>query len=202
MLSAFREVLVVDFEYTTSAPPNRPGDRPQPLCVVVHELKSGRHFHLWYDELGTTPPWAQGPDTLVVAYYASAELVCYKAQGWPMPPRILDLFAEFRDKINGISVPGGASLLGALTYHGLTALEPLKNASFKLRSAMAHGPTATRRPKSLTIARAMSLPSSGFSLPCCRISTCQGPFCAGAMGQRWPLWSGPAPPSISRNWHY
>jgi DNA polymerase I len=38
---------------------------------------------------------------LFVAYYASAELGCFKALGWPMPVRILDLFVEFRCHLNG-----------------------------------------------------------------------------------------------------
>ena len=59
---------------------------------------------------------------LFVAYYASAELGCYRVLGWEMPRRILDLFTEFRDRTNGLPVPGGASLLGALTYFGLDSI--------------------------------------------------------------------------------
>jgi DNA polymerase I len=36
-----------------------------------------------------------------------------------MPPRILDLFAEFRDRTNGLPTAAGASLFGALTHFGL-----------------------------------------------------------------------------------
>ena len=42
-------------------------------------------------------PYATGGDVLFVAFYASAELVCYRVLGWPMPERILDLYVEFRD---------------------------------------------------------------------------------------------------------
>src|SRR5207244_8965796 len=48
----------------------------------------------------TTPPYATGPEVLFVAFYASAELGCYRALGWPMPERILDLFTEFRVHTN------------------------------------------------------------------------------------------------------
>ena len=57
-----------------------------------------------------------------MAYYASAELGCFLALGWPMPARILDLFAEFRASTNGLSLPCGAGLLGALQRHGLDAM--------------------------------------------------------------------------------
>jgi DNA polymerase-1 len=119
MLRAFREVVVVDFEFTAL-----PGERPNPVCAVAHELRSGRRFRLWQDQLGPAPapPYATGPDVLLIAYYASAELGCYRVLGWPMPQRVLDLFTEFRDRTNGLPTPAGAGLLGALTYFGLDAM--------------------------------------------------------------------------------
>jgi DNA polymerase I len=117
VLDAFREVLVVDFEFTAT-----PGNRPIPVCLVAHELRSGRRFRLWQDQLGPTPPYATGPDVLFVAYYASAELGCYRVLGWPMPERILDLFTEFRNRTNGLPTPAGAGLLGALTFFGLDGI--------------------------------------------------------------------------------
>src|SRR5215469_10658429 len=117
MLGAFREVVGVDFEFAIT-----PGDRPEPVCLVAHELRSGRRFQVWRDQFGTMPPYATGADVLFVAYYASAELGCYRVLGWPMPERILDLFTEFRDRTNGLPTPAGASLLGALTYFGLDGM--------------------------------------------------------------------------------
>jgi hypothetical protein len=117
VLAAFREVVVADFEFAIT-----PGERPDPLCLVVHELKSGHRFRIWQDQFGPTAPYATGSDVLFVAYYASAELGCYRVLGWPMPERILDLFAEFRNHTNGIYTPDGASLLGALTYFGLDGI--------------------------------------------------------------------------------
>jgi DNA polymerase I len=117
MLRAFREVVLVDFEFTAI-----PGERPGPVCAVAHELFSGRRFRLSQDQLGPAPPYAAGPDVLFVAYYASAELGCYRVLGWPMPARILDLFTEFRNRTNGLPTPAGAGLLGALTYFGLDAM--------------------------------------------------------------------------------
>jgi hypothetical protein len=111
-----REV-VVDFEFEIG-----PGERPVPVCLVAHELRSGRRFRTFQDQFGSAPPYAAGTDVLFVAYYASAELGCYRALGWPMPDRILDLYVEFRNQINGLSTPAGTSLLGALAYFGLDGM--------------------------------------------------------------------------------
>ena len=75
-------------------------------------------------EYGRTslPPYARGPDVLSTAFYASAELGCYRVLGWPMPDRILDLFTEFRARTNGLDTPAGNSLLGALAYFGLDGM--------------------------------------------------------------------------------
>jgi hypothetical protein len=124
MLGGFREIVLADFEFAIL-----PGERPKPLCQVAQELRSGRRFRLWQDQFGSSPPYATGSDVLFVAYYASAELGCYRALGWPMPQRILDLFAEFRVRTNMGSksdqakrTPAGAKLFGALTYFGLDAV--------------------------------------------------------------------------------
>ena len=117
MLAAYREVVVADFEFAIA-----PGERPDPVCLVAHELRSGRRFRLWRDQFGPAPPYATGPNVLLVAYYASAELGCYRALNWPMPERILDLFTEFRNHTNGCPTPSGASLLGALIYFGLDGM--------------------------------------------------------------------------------
>jgi hypothetical protein len=115
MLNCFREVVVADFEFVATA-----GNRPVPVCFVAHELNSGRRFCRWQDQFGPAPPFATGPDVLFVAYYASAELGCYRV--WPMPERIVDLFTEFRARTNGVATPAGNGLLGALTYFGLDAM--------------------------------------------------------------------------------
>jgi DNA polymerase-1 len=123
-LAAFREVVVADFEFAAT-----PGERPDPVCLVAHELRSGRKFRIWQDQLGPTPPYATGADVLFVAYYASAELGCYRVLGWPMPERILDLFAEFRVRTNmaakvdqALCTPAGSGLISALAYFGLDTI--------------------------------------------------------------------------------
>jgi hypothetical protein len=119
-LDGYRQVWLVDFEF--SAPP---GERPDPVCLVAREFRSGRTLRLWQDELGgrRMPPYPTGPDTLFVAYLASAEMGCHLALGWPLPARVLDLYVEFRNVANGTKPPNGFGLLGALTYHNLDAMD-------------------------------------------------------------------------------
>ena len=68
------------------------------------------------------PPYPTGPDVLFVAYYASAEISCHLALGWPVPERVLDLITEFRNFTNGIPTVSGAGLLGALAHYGLDSI--------------------------------------------------------------------------------
>ena len=110
----FREVWAVDFEFVAGS-----GARPDPVCLCAWELKSGKKLRLWRDEFGAAPPYPTDAGALFVAYYASAEVGCHLALGWPKPERILDLFTEFRCGTNGLGTPAGRGLLGALAYHGL-----------------------------------------------------------------------------------
>jgi DNA polymerase I len=118
MLAAYRETILADFEFEIG-----PGERPVPVCLVAKELRSGQTFRIFQDQFGAGPPYAAGPDVLFVAYYASAELGCYRALNWPMPERILDLFTEFRDRTNGLPLPCGANEIGALVYFGLDHMD-------------------------------------------------------------------------------
>jgi hypothetical protein len=113
----FTEIWLLDFEYISE-----PGSHPSPVCLVAKELVSGRRIRLWRDELGSKPPFRVEPDVLFVAYYAPAELSCFLALGWPLPTRILDLYTEFRVKTNGLPLPVGRGLLGALSYHGIAGI--------------------------------------------------------------------------------
>jgi hypothetical protein len=116
----FDQIWLADFEFR--APP---GERPQPLCLVARELHSGQEIRLWEDELRsrTAPPYPVDSASLFVAFFASAELGCHLALGWPMPARVLDLYAEFRCHTAGLVVPHGHGLLGALSWHGLDAMD-------------------------------------------------------------------------------
>lgn len=141
-LAMFREIVAVDTEFTAL-----PGERPVPVCAVAHELRSGRKIRIWLDQFvpvppgaigpTPTPPFATGPDVLFVAYYASAELNCFRVLSWPMPERVLDLYTEFRDRTNGRPTPAGRGLLGALTYFGLGAMDATEK--HELQEALGNG---------------------------------------------------------------
>jgi DNA polymerase I len=118
VFNEFREIVLCDFEFGSDD-----GDRPNPVCLVAYELRSGRKHRLWRDQFGPLPPYPTGPDVLFIAYYASAEIGCHLALGWPVPARVLDLFVEFRNLTNGRPTIAGNSLLGALTHVGLDAIK-------------------------------------------------------------------------------
>jgi len=118
-LDQFKVVWLVDFEFYQPD-----GDLPRPLCLVARELRSGQLIRLWGNELNSPePPYSAGPDSLFVAFYASAEFACHLALGWPLPVHVLDLFVEFRNATNGMNLPGGHGLIGALKHFNLPALD-------------------------------------------------------------------------------
>lgn len=115
----YRKIWAVDFEFIAAG-----GNCPDPVCMVAMELRSGCVIRIWRDELRSMDqaPFDTSPDALFVAYFASAELGCFEALGWPHPERILDLFTEFRAETNGLPTIAGNSLLGALHHYGLCAM--------------------------------------------------------------------------------
>ncbi len=113
----FEEIWLVDFEFRSP-----PGCRPEVICLSAKEFRSGRQLLLWADELGKEPPFDMSERSLFVAFYASAELGCFRSLAWAQPKRILDLFAEFRCLTNGLPLISGNGLIGALTHFGLPAI--------------------------------------------------------------------------------
>jgi DNA polymerase-1 len=116
----FRKLWCVDFEFRSD-----PGERPWIVCLVAREFNSGREIRMWRDELLTlrAAPFDTGPDAALVAYYASAEIGCFLALGWPLPANVIDLFAEHRVATNGQKLPCANDLLGALDIRGLAHLD-------------------------------------------------------------------------------
>jgi hypothetical protein len=120
-----REIWCVDFEFYPGpglANGGREGDKFTPLCLVAHEIRSGRIVRLWQDELGPFPPYRLDADALIVGYTISAEFGCHIALGWGQPARALDPYVEFRHYVNDGAVKSGDrekgfhSLAGALQY--------------------------------------------------------------------------------------
>jgi DNA polymerase-1 len=112
----FRHVIVADLEFEFGG---HAGNQPRPVCMVAKDLRTGQTWQLWHSEFRSAPPFPIDADSLFVAFYASAELGCFRALNWPMPANVLDLFVEFRNRTNGLRIPAGSGLVGALTYFGL-----------------------------------------------------------------------------------
>ena len=125
-MSLHYHLWVVDFEF--QAPP---GENPTPWCAVFQEYPSGRQHRLWLGDGPVACPLPGGPDQVLVAYYASAELGCFLALGWEPPALVLDLFVEFRNLTNNRVTPAGNGLLGALTYFGLDAMAAAEKAEMR-----------------------------------------------------------------------
>jgi DNA polymerase-1 len=113
----FRRIWCIDFEFISPD-----GENPQPVCLVAKEVATGRLIRLWQDQLGPEPPFEIDDDTLIVAYYAPAEIGCFLALGWPVPTRLIDLYAEFRRETNPLALPEGRKLLAALSRHRITSI--------------------------------------------------------------------------------
>jgi DNA polymerase-1 len=133
----FEEIVLCDFEFYGGD-----GNRPIVVCVVAHELKSGRKFRLWQDQLGPEPPYRVDDKTLFVAFYAAAELTCHLALDWPMPRNVLDMFAEFRRLTNHSGKRQTKSgILAAQDYFHIDSIEA--QAKEHWRAVIMRGPPWT-----------------------------------------------------------
>jgi hypothetical protein len=129
------EIVWIDFEFISN-----PGERPKVICVVAAEQRNGRTVRKWLESDNTgIPPFRTGPRVLTVAYFASAEWGCYLKLGWPLPRLTLDLYAEFRVRTNGLPLPHGRGLLGAMQWYGLDGIEASRKEYIRKR-ILAGGP--------------------------------------------------------------
>ena len=88
--------------------------------MVARDYYSGELMRLWLEGVDKpTCPLPMGENSLYVAYYATAEMNCHLVLGWPFPKNLLDLSCEFRCQTNGLSLPAGKGLIGALSAKGL-----------------------------------------------------------------------------------
>jgi DNA polymerase-1 len=121
----YEEIWLRDFEFIS-----RPGERPDVVCLVAHELRSGQTLRLWRGELNERPPYRTDSKVLLVSFAATAGCACHLALGWPLPANELDLSPAFRNLVNGRLTPEGRGLLGTLRYFGFS------NTDQKLKDAM------------------------------------------------------------------
>lgn len=115
----FKAIWALDFEFISES-----GARPVPVCLVARELGSGKLIRLWYDQLGSTPPFPIDDDTLFVGFFSSAEYGCFIELGWPLPRCTFDPYVEFRRETNGLVknelYKGKHDLLHALRITGFS----------------------------------------------------------------------------------
>ena len=137
------------------------------------------------------PPYPIGSDVLFVAYFASAELGCHLALGWPLPARVLDLYVEFRNRANGLSPPNGFGLLGALTYHGLDAMDAAEKKAMQ-ELAIRGGPWTSDEREALlaycesdVLALAKLLPAMEPELDLSRAVACRGRYMGAVARMEW-----------------
>ena len=113
----YAAIWVLDFEFIA-----RDGEHPVPVCMVAHDIISGRWVRVWQGEF-SEPSFPLDDRTLLVAYSAAAEWSCFIALGWPMPARCIDLYAEFTRITNG-AFDGKMfpSLLAAAAHYGIDTM--------------------------------------------------------------------------------
>src|SRR5581483_7001512 len=126
--AAFQEIWLADFEYGSV-----PGGRPDVRCLVAKEIHSGRVIRMWEDELHklAAPPYSIGPESLFVAFFATAELTCHLELGWALPANVLDLYVEAKNLRNGQASSLPNSLLGTMTYFGLDGIDSAEKDSMR-----------------------------------------------------------------------
>jgi hypothetical protein len=121
----FNEIWEADAEFYPGAGLDHggvEGDPPTPLCLVAHEMRSGRTVRLWQDELGGFPPYRLDASSLFISYSLPAEFSVHLAKGWGEPACALDALVEFRHCTNDGSIKSGDrekgfySIGGALRY--------------------------------------------------------------------------------------
>lgn len=106
----------VDFEYHRP----RVGELPRPICVSAYNPETEHHVRTWlWDGAPLQSPFTMTASSVLVAYAAQAELICFIKLGWNLPANVIDLFAEFRRATNGRRLPGTNGLLGALAHYGI-----------------------------------------------------------------------------------
>lgn len=117
------EFIFIDFEFRPID--GREGNPLEVICMVAFNAKTGIYTKLWADELRqlSEHPFGSNPNAVLVAYYASAELASFMALDWNWSGGVLDLYLEFKNYTNGRNIPTGDSLLGAMKFFNLDAIE-------------------------------------------------------------------------------
>jgi hypothetical protein len=140
----FREIWLVDFEYAASE-----GERPDPVCLVAWEARTGRKVQRWRNEMGASPPYDVSRESLFVSFASDAEMGCHLRLDWPLPVNVLDPRVEFLHATNFTPrLPPDqnrqtkrGSLLYAMRYYGLDGIEAAEKERW--RNLILRGPPWT-----------------------------------------------------------
>lgn len=92
---SYTAIWAIDFEFV-----GLDGEHPAVVCMVAHDLLSGRWVRIWRGDF-SAPPFLLDENSLFVGYAAAAEWSCFLSLGWPLPLRCIDLYAEFIRVTNG-----------------------------------------------------------------------------------------------------
>lgn len=119
----YERILFIDFEYEDGGVA---GNNPHVVCLVVRDFKTGSVKRYWRNELFdmAVAPFDVGTETLVIAYFAPAEMQSFLTLSWPRPENLIDLFPEFRLLTKGKNPTHGNGLVGALRYFSLDGFVP------------------------------------------------------------------------------
>ena len=121
--------VVIDFEFKSAD-----GCVPVPHTMCAKELSTGIVHRYACGQLEglIAPPFPR--DYTLVAFAADAELGCYLALGWPLPPRVIDLRIEHMmwDLNTSVVEHLGANLEGALAFYGISHASENKKEMQKL----------------------------------------------------------------------
>ena len=117
----FQNIYVIDFEFF-----GNDGDIPKVVCMVIQNIKTKEICRVWRDELikMKIPPFIMGKNTLLITYFASAEIQSMLALDRSTDVSIIDLFVEFRCETNGNPNIFRKGLVNALSYYELNHLIP------------------------------------------------------------------------------
>ena len=111
------DIIVVDTEFRQDSDA---GKLPHPWCISWMSLRDRVPHKVWLEGSDLECPY-DPETTIVVAYYAPAEMSVFLQLGWSLPKMVVDLFAEYALKTNGWF--GRRSLLDAMRFHGLRAMD-------------------------------------------------------------------------------
>lgn len=130
----------VDYEFMGGLPESN----PNPICYVAENVDTGEVIRHWIDGSEHLPEYPTHGKALFIAFYASAEMSCHIALGFPKPLSIVDLFAEYRVTTNG-RVTGGNGLIKACENYGIKTMS--KDYKEQMRDRIMQGPPYTEEEK-------------------------------------------------------